>query len=161
MIHGSEPQLSKKQRLAAALPRRFVQHSYRNRRVLQVNWLKTKAWLPGMDSNYELDRILKSQNLLILKSRRKCQKHQKQASGTKSVQKYFDTATGNLPRQRLPRNGVDLWPAIAMAQHALNRLRIDLPLVHKPGAQAVTDVVKTEPLPFARATPALVAAGRR
>ena len=50
---------------------------------------------------------------------------------------------------------------IAVPQHALNRLRIDLPLVHKPGAQAVTDVVKTEPLPFARATPALVAAGRR
>jgi hypothetical protein len=26
---------------------------------------------------------------------------------------------------------------IAMPQHALNRLRIDLPLVHQPGAQAV------------------------
>jgi hypothetical protein len=26
-------------------------------------------WLPGMDSNHELDRILKSHNLLILKSR--------------------------------------------------------------------------------------------
>ena len=35
---------------------------------------------------------------------------------------------------------------IAMPQHALNRLRIDLPLVHKPGAQAVTQVVKTKPV---------------
>jgi len=26
-------------------------------------------WLPGMDSNHELDRFLKSHNLLILKSR--------------------------------------------------------------------------------------------
>jgi hypothetical protein len=26
------------------------------------------VWLPGMDSNHELDRILKSRNLLILQS---------------------------------------------------------------------------------------------
>jgi len=42
-----------------------------------------------MDSNHELDRILKSHKLLILQSRRSRQKHQKQASGTKSVQKFF------------------------------------------------------------------------
>jgi len=30
---------------------------------------------------------------------------------------------------------------IAMPQDALNRLRIDLPLVHEPGAQAVPQVV--------------------
>ena len=29
---------------------------------------KPEEWLPGMDSNHELDRILKSHNLLILKS---------------------------------------------------------------------------------------------
>ena len=28
-----------------------------------------EIWLPGMDSNHELDRILKSHNLLILQSR--------------------------------------------------------------------------------------------
>ena len=42
-----------------------------------------------MDSNHELDRILKSRNLLILQSRRSREKHQKQVSGTKSVQKVF------------------------------------------------------------------------
>jgi len=31
--------------------------------------LKQKVWLSGMDSNHELDTILKSHNLLILKSR--------------------------------------------------------------------------------------------
>ena len=33
------------------------------------NLLKQKVWLPGMGSNHELDRILKSRNLLILQSR--------------------------------------------------------------------------------------------
>jgi len=28
-----------------------------------------KWWLPGMDSNHELDKILNSRNLLILQSR--------------------------------------------------------------------------------------------
>jgi hypothetical protein len=51
---------------------------------------ENKGWLPGMGSNHELDRILKSRKLLILKSRRSRQKHQKQASGTKSVQKIFE-----------------------------------------------------------------------
>ena len=46
-------------------------------------------WLPGMDSNHELDMIFKSHNLLILKSRRSHQKPQKQGLGTKSVQKHF------------------------------------------------------------------------
>jgi hypothetical protein len=50
---------------------------------------------------------------------------------------------------------------IAMPQHARNRLRIDLPLVRKPGAQAVTEVVKTGPLPLRKSNSALVAAGRR
>jgi hypothetical protein len=31
--------------------------------------LKQKVWLPGMGSNHELDRILKSHNLSILQSR--------------------------------------------------------------------------------------------
>jgi DNA invertase Pin-like site-specific DNA recombinase len=48
-----------------------------------------EIWLPGMDSNHELDKILKCRNLLILKSRRSRQKHQKQVSGTKSVQRIF------------------------------------------------------------------------
>jgi len=45
--------------------------------------------LPGMGSNHELDRILKSHNLLILQSHRSRQKHQNQGSGTKSVQNLF------------------------------------------------------------------------
>jgi site-specific DNA recombinase len=48
-----------------------------------------KNWLPGMDSNHELDKILKSRNLLILQSRRSRQRHQKQGLGTKSVQNSF------------------------------------------------------------------------
>jgi len=39
---------------------------------------------------------------------------------------------------------------VAMPQHTLDRLRIDLPLVHEPGAQAVPQVVKTEALPFGK-----------
>jgi len=31
--------------------------------------LKFEEWLPGMDSNHELDMILMSRNLLILQSR--------------------------------------------------------------------------------------------
>ena len=55
------------------------------------------GWLPGMGSNHELDRSLKSHNLLVLQSRRSRQKHQKQASGTKSVQKIFhDRASQDL-----------------------------------------------------------------
>ena len=50
---------------------------------------KAKLWLPDMDSNHELDRILKSHNLLILQSPLSRQKQQKQAFGTKSVQKVF------------------------------------------------------------------------
>jgi hypothetical protein len=49
----------------------------------------TAAWWPTCKVaalNHELDKILKSDNLLILKSHRSRQKHQKQASGTKSVQ---------------------------------------------------------------------------
>ena len=30
--------------------------------------MKQKVWLPGMDSNHELDKILNSRNLLILQS---------------------------------------------------------------------------------------------
>jgi len=42
-----------------------------------------------MDSNHELDKILKCRNLLILKSRSSRQKPQKQGLGTKSVQKIL------------------------------------------------------------------------
>ena len=42
---------------------------------------------------------------------------------------------------------------VTMPQHALNRLRINLRLVHKPGAQAMTQVVKTEALPFRKNDP--------
>jgi hypothetical protein len=37
--------------------------------VNEVPSAKNENWLPGMDSNHELDRILKSHNLLILQSR--------------------------------------------------------------------------------------------
>ena len=47
---------------------------------------QNENWLPGMDSNHELDKIHTNCNLLILQSRRSRQKHQKQGSGTKSVQ---------------------------------------------------------------------------
>jgi hypothetical protein len=39
-----------------------------------------------MGSNHELDRIPEMRNLLILRSHRQRQKHQKQGGGTKSVQ---------------------------------------------------------------------------
>jgi hypothetical protein len=42
-----------------------------------------------MGSNHELDRFLKVHKLLILQSHVSRQKHQKQSSGTKSVQKVF------------------------------------------------------------------------
>src|ERR1017187_1190461 len=45
-----------------------------------------KEWLPGMDSNHELDTFLKCHNLLILKSLQSHQKHQNHDLGTKSVQ---------------------------------------------------------------------------
>ena len=84
----------------------------------------------GMDSNHELDRILKSHKLLILQSRRSRQKHQKQASGTKSVQKFFlrqALSGGRIEHRRssLSRR-VQLWqrlnlvPALASI-HGLNR----------------------------------------
>ena len=38
-----------------------------NKQPLEVG--AEKQWLPGMDSNHELDKFLKSRNLLILKSR--------------------------------------------------------------------------------------------
>jgi len=46
----------------------------------------SEIWLPGMDSNHELDKILMFHNLLILQSHRSRQTHQKQGLGTKSVQ---------------------------------------------------------------------------
>jgi hypothetical protein len=56
---------------------------------IAYNLLKQKVWLPGMGSNHEVDKILKSRKLLILQMGRSRQKHQKQASGTKSVQKFL------------------------------------------------------------------------
>lgn len=65
------------------------------KRALRVG--AERQWLPGMDSNHELDRILKSQNLLILKSSRSRQKHQKQGFGTKLVQFFLSNrASGGL-----------------------------------------------------------------
>jgi hypothetical protein len=49
---------------------------------------------PGMDSNQELDRILKSRKFLILQRRTRRQKHQKQGFGTKSVQNLFAMKSG-------------------------------------------------------------------
>jgi len=43
----------------------------------------------SIDSNHELDRILKSHNLLILKVAEVVKSNQKQVSGTKSVQTKF------------------------------------------------------------------------
>jgi hypothetical protein len=48
------------------------------------------GWLPGMDSNHELDKILRSRNLLILQSRRSRQKRQKAGFWYKIGTKYFD-----------------------------------------------------------------------
>jgi hypothetical protein len=45
-----------------------VQNPYRKTAVV-FQTIEFNVWLPGMDSNHELDRILKSRNLLILKSR--------------------------------------------------------------------------------------------
>ncbi len=52
----------------------------------------------GMNSNHELDRFLKSCNLLILQSRSSRQKPQRQSPATKSVQNTF----------RLNRSGASL-----------------------------------------------------
>jgi len=49
-----------------------------------------------MDSNYELDRILKPHKILILQCLWSRQKHQKKASGTKSVQNLFIHEAGVL-----------------------------------------------------------------
>jgi hypothetical protein len=38
-------------------------------RKIAYNLLKQKVWLPGMGSNHELDKFLKSRKLLILQSR--------------------------------------------------------------------------------------------
>jgi len=43
--------------------------SYRKENVNAGSGRDSDIWLPGMDSNHELDTILKSRNLLILKSR--------------------------------------------------------------------------------------------
>ena len=45
-----------------------------------------EIWLPGMDSNHELDRFFRSRNLQILQGRRSRQKPQKQGRSAKSVQ---------------------------------------------------------------------------
>jgi hypothetical protein len=45
-----------------------VQNRYKNAAVV-FQAIEFKEWLPGMDSNHELDRILNSRNLLILQSR--------------------------------------------------------------------------------------------
>ncbi len=59
-------------------------------------------WLPGMDSNHELDKILECRNLLILKSRSSRQKRQKQVSGTKSVQKVWRRKIGSIEEAPAP-----------------------------------------------------------
>jgi len=46
-----------------------------------------------------------------------------------------------------------------MPQHPLHRLRIDLPLVHQPGAYAVPQVVQTEALPIQSRTQTLATTG--
>jgi hypothetical protein len=53
---------------------------------------------PGMDSNHELDKILKTHNLLILRSHRSHRKQQKQGLGTKSVQKSIERLQCVSPR---------------------------------------------------------------
>jgi hypothetical protein len=56
---------------------------------------ETERVAPRHGFEPDLDRILKSRNLLILKSRQSRQKPQKQGLGTKSVQKSFDQSYGD------------------------------------------------------------------
>ncbi len=49
--------------------RRSNQESYRKEKENGGSGRDLEIWLPGTDSNHELDRILKSHNLLILQSR--------------------------------------------------------------------------------------------
>jgi len=65
---------------------------------------KTDNWLPGMDSNHELDRFWNYRNLLILQRRKSYQKHQNHALRTKSVQN-FKRLKSLLGRIRLRRPG--------------------------------------------------------
>jgi hypothetical protein len=58
----------------------------RDRRVKRRREVRECYWLPGMDSNHELDRFCKHRNLLILQSRKSYQKHQNHALCKKSVQ---------------------------------------------------------------------------
>jgi hypothetical protein len=44
-----------------------VQNPYKNASMIPYI-IESKGWLPGMDSNHELDTLLKSRNLLILQS---------------------------------------------------------------------------------------------
>ena len=58
-----------------------------------------------MDSNYDLEKIFNPHKLLILKSRTRRQKHQKQVSGTKSVPKLFRPApASDLIRKKTARH---------------------------------------------------------
>jgi hypothetical protein len=54
--------------------------------------MEQKVWLPGMDSNHELDIFLKAHNLLILQSRAKSSKAPKADIWYKNGTKTFDYA---------------------------------------------------------------------
>ena len=56
-------------RSVSKLNRRFCTRLVHGRVGSHSKMLKLKSWLPGMGSNHELDRFLKSHNLLILKTR--------------------------------------------------------------------------------------------
>ena len=70
-----------KSRRDEVLPKRYRRHPSESR-----NLVREKSWLPGMDSNHELDKFLKCRNLPILKSLQSHPKHQNHDLGTKSVQ---------------------------------------------------------------------------
>jgi hypothetical protein len=81
------------------------QQSHRKEKEIAGSGQDLEIWLPGMDSNHELNRFWKYRNLLILKSRKRYQKHQNHALRTKSVQflsgRHF-WATGAAKRLRFP-----------------------------------------------------------
>jgi site-specific DNA recombinase len=60
---------------------------------------KNENWLPDMDSNHELDRILEIRNLLILQIHKHRQKQQKQRCGTKFYSHRSSEHCDNIPAE--------------------------------------------------------------
>jgi hypothetical protein len=100
--------------------------SYRKEKENRGSGRVLDIWLPGMDSNHELDKILKARKLLILTSRRCRQKRQKQGLGTKSVQEVLPQISR---ASRFNRFGE------TFASPGLGRMASDLSIpIHKSGS---------------------------